>query len=1026
MKKISLLLVLLIILVAAIPAAGQEGPDLQTPTDVVNSINASKNKAVYLVLMRDDPVIAYDGNIGSLQATQPAEGEKIDPDSYHVLRYATYIKAGHNRALAAAGVNLDAKIYDYVYSVNGFVAQLTEAEAAALEGQSGVMAVFQDEIRYPQTDNTPDFLGLSDRGGAWASGYTGEDVVVGVIDTGIWPEHPSFSDTAMLCVNAAGDTREPNKYGACRRGYELTEVVVYGPAPAGFTATTCDFGNTAFNPLDAPFTCNNKLLAAQSFGDGYHGGTGVGTPPGTYLSARDADGHGTHTASTAAGNKDVPASLLGSEMDPISGMAPRARVSVYKACWDGCAVSDLVMAIDTAVADGVDVINYSIGSSSFTVGPDDISFLFAADAGVFVATSAGNAGPGAATVGSPASVPWLTAVAATTQNRSFDGIITLGNGAQYTGTGIGVTEELPLVDAAAAGDELCNVGALNPAIVSGNIVLCKRGAIPLVDKSQAVLEAGGKGLILYNSDAAQAPYLTSHAVPTVHTTLAVGLAVKDYIAAAGGSATASIYAGIYVNTPAPWMASFSSRGPNRLTSDIIKPDIAAPGFGILAGYTPTPFTGAPGELFAVIQGTSMSSPHIAGIYALLKQAHPEWSAAMAKSAMQTTAFNTSAQEFVMKEDGVTPADPFDVGAGFVNMADKALKPGSIFEPGLVYDAGLFEYAAYTCGASLGVFTTGTCNFLNAIGIPMDPSDLNLATIGVGELVGSQTVYRTVTSVAKTQRTFKVSAFAPEGFDVTVTPDKLKLNPGESATYAVTITNDGTAVEGEWAFGRLEWQSGDYKATSIIAVRPFPFAGPAEVFGAGAAGSASFDVQFGFNGNYSAAAHGLEAANLTVGNVADDPGNTFTPFGPGTTLHFVNVPAGSAYARFSLFDDFTDGADDLDLYVYYPSGAFAGGSGSGTSAEQVDVLLPPPGNYYVFVHGWGTDGPDANYTLFNWAVSLTPGGSLNIDSAPTAGTVGATGTINVSWSGLAAGKYLGAVSHSTDDGLVGLTLVNVEN
>lgn len=1021
MKKISLLLVLLIILVAAIPAAGQEGPDLQTPTDVVNSINASKNKAVYLVLMRDDPVIAYDGNIGNLQATQPAEGEKIDPDSYHVLRYTTYIKAGHNRAMATAGVNLDAKIYDYVYSLNGFVAQLTEAEAAALEGQSGVMAVFQDEIRYPQTDSTPEFLSLTDRGGAWASGYTGEDVVVGVIDTGIWPEHPSFSDTAMLCVNAAGDTRKPNKHGACRRGYELTEVVVYGPAPAGFTATTCDFGNTAFNPLDAPFTCNNKLLAAQSFGLGYHGGTGAGTPPGTYLSARDADGHGTHTASTAAGNKDVPATLLGSEMDPISGMAPRARISVYKACWDGCAVSDLVAAIDTAVADGVDVINYSIGSSSFTVGPDDISFLFAADAGVFVATSAGNAGPGAATVGSPASVPWLTAVGATTQSRTFNGIIKLGNHVEYTGTGIGITDKLPLVDAAAAGDELCNIGALNPAVVSGNIVLCKRGAIPLVNKSQAVLEAGGKGMILYNALDTQIPYLTTHAVPTVHTDLATGLAIKNYIAAAGSSATASIYAGIYADNPAPLMADFSSRGPNRLSSDIIKPDIAAPGFGILAAYTPTPFTGPPGELFGLIQGTSMSSPHVAGIFALLKQAHPDWSAAMAKSAMQTTAYR-----HVLMQDGVTPATPFDMGSGLVDPGGKALKPGSLFEPGIVYDAGLFEYAAFTCGANLGVFTSGTCAFLESIGVPTDPSNLNLATIGVGELVGSQTITRTITSVAKTTRTFKAWAFVSDGFDVTVSPNKIKLAPGESATFTVTITNDGTAVEGQWYFGRLEWESGNYFATSMIAVRPFAFAAPEEVTGTGLDGSASFDVQFGYNGNYYAAAHGLEAANLTVGNVADDPGNTFTPFGPGTTLHFVNVPAGSAYARFSLFDEFTDGADDLDLYVYYPNGTFAGSSGSGTSAEQVDVLLPPPGDYYVFVHGWQTDGPDSNYTLFNWAVSLTPGGSLNIDSAPTTGTVGATGTINVSWSGLAAGKYLGAVSHSTDDGLAGLTLVNVEN
>jgi hypothetical protein len=189
------------------------------------------------------------------------------------------------------------------------------------------------------------------------------------------------------------------------------------------------------------------------------------------------------------------------------------------------------------------------------------------------------------------------------------------------------------------------------------------------------------------------------------------------------------------------------------------------------------------------------------------------------------------------------------------------------------------------------------------------------------------------------------------------------------------------------------------------------------------------VVFGYSGDFTAAAHGLEAATMQAGTVVDDPANdmnTALGSGVGVTFEFVTVPAGTAYTRFALFDDYTDGDDDLDLYVFYQTGAYVGGSGSGTSAEQVDVLLPAPGTYIVAVHGWQTDGPDANYTLFDWSVSATPGGSLSIDAAPAAAVLGTTESIDVSWTGLSADtKYLGAVSYTDAGGLFGLTLVEVE-
>jgi hypothetical protein len=186
----------------------------------------------------------------------------------------------------------------------------------------------------------------------------------------------------------------------------------------------------------------------------------------------------------------------------------------------------------------------------------------------------------------------------------------------------------------------------------------------------------------------------------------------------------------------------------------------------------------------------------------------------------------------------------------------------------------------------------------------------------------------------------------------------------------------------------------------------------------------FDITFGYTGDYTAGAIGLEPALMTEGNVPDDPGDSFAPFGPGTTLHFITVPAGAAYARFSLFDAYTDGADDLDLYVYYPWGAFAGSSGSGTSAEQVNVANPPAGDYYVFVHGWGTDGPDANYTLFSWAFGADAG-NMTL-TAPSAAVLSTTETITVDWTGLAAGtKYLGAVTHSDASGILNMTLIGID-
>jgi subtilisin family serine protease len=982
MKKLTTIFALLLILAMVVPTFAQSS-NLQAPA------GEKPQSGVYIVRMSEDPVVAYAGGIPGLRATKPAKGKKINPNSPHVIAYVDYLTAEHDQALAAVGAQGN-KLYSYKYSFNGFAAKLTSGQMQALKDQPGVVTVWADELVQADTSTTPDFLGLTAEGGLWDMGYTGEDVIIGIVDSGIWPESLSFSDRTGVNGNATKDGKLsyhqiPGWHGKCTPGED-------------FTASDC----------------NQKLIGAQYFNVGYGGNAGIDADrPWEFNSPRDYNGHGTHTASTAGGNSGVPAEASGIDLGTISGMAPRARIAAYKALWsneDGSQASgftvDLVAAIDQAVADGVDVINYSIsGSTTLMNSSVAISFLFAADAGVFVASSAGNNGPGASTVAH--NTPWQTTVAAGTHDRYYAGTVTLGNGNVYNGASIDSRGAGPadLVYAGDAGDPLCAIGSLDPALVTGKIVVCDRGIYARVDKSYAVMEAGGIGMVLANV-VPSSINADLHYVPTVHVDEVAGAAIRAYAQTAG--ATATLTGGIFQQAEAPEVAAFSSRGPALAgAGDLLKPDIMAPGVDVLAAVAPP---GNNGRSFDFYSGTSMSSPHIAGIAALIKDAHPDWTPMMIKSAIMTTASTMT------NFDNPIPGGYFDYGAGQV-------VPNSAEDPGLVYDAGWNDWLAFLCETSTAV-SAGTCNALASLGYSLDPSDLNYPSISIGALAGQQTVVRTVTNVGPAG-TYNVSVDAPAGIDVEVNPAQLKLAKGESASYEVTFTANASAVLNAWTFGSLTWNHGPHHVTSPIALYPVAIAVPAELHASGTDGSLSFDVTFGYTGDYTAAPHGLVPALMTDGYVEDDPGDSFSPFGPGTTLHMINVPADSAYARFSLFDDYTDGEDDLDLYVYYPSGSYAGGSGSGTSAEQVDVANPPAGDYYVFVHGWGTDGPDANYTLFSWAIPAAPGSSNMNITAPTAATLGTTETIMVDWFGLDAGtKYLGAVSHSDASEMLDLTLIAV--
>ncbi len=940
---------------------------------------------VYLVVLDEAPVAAYQGGVAGFPATKPAPGGKLDKTAPNVVRYAGHLRARHDAVASSVGA---VRIYDYLYSLNGFAATLNKGQVARLQASPGVVSVERDSLSQPATDNTPTFLGLNAGGGIWSQlggqARAGEDVIIGVVDTGIWPEHPSFADTD------------------------------YGPAPAGWHGE-CESGEQW-----AQSDCTDKLIGARYFEKGFgHFGGVLG---GDYQSARDHDGHGTHTASTAGGNAGVAASVFGKSFGTISGMAPRARIAAYKACWPGgCAISDLVAAIDTAVADGVDVINYSIGDNDPDfLDADDVAFLFARQAGVFVAASAGNAGPDASTVDHGG--PWLTTVGASTQNRSFTGTVTLGNDQSFKGVtltpGLAST---PLVDGAAAGSEGCLTG-LNPSLVTGKIVVCQ-GSFNRAARSLAVKQAGGVGMILYTETDTDALLSDNHHVPALHVTHTNGLAIKAYIAAAGASATASLSGGAKEFGGGNTMAAFSSRGPllpgDRSTGDLLKPDITAPGVQILAGNSPTAFIGAPGQLFQAIAGTSMSSPHIAGIGALLRDLHPDWTPAEMQSAIMT-----SARQDVRKEDGVTPADPFDFGAGHV-------VPNGAADPGLVYPAGFDDYRAFLRSQGLCTLCFGT-----SPAPVVAPTDLNVPSVTIRALAGVRTVTRKVKNLGPAA-TYQVSVVAPAGVDVQVTPRELTLATGATATYQVSFVANRRASFDRYAFGSLTWSDrkgkGGHQVRIPLVVRPVKLAAPASITGTGTSGSATRTVQLGYQGSFAVAAQGLVAATTETRTVADDPTNNFDTSAPdsnqGIQVHSFTVPAGTTLARFQLFDEFTDGDDDIDLFLYRvgTGGALTlvGLSAGGTSAERIDVGTPATGTYKLYAHGFQTDGTSAVYTLFSWLVPSSAAGNMTVASSTSSATVGGTADVTASWSGLTAGtKYLGRISYSDGSSEIGSTIVSV--
>ena len=984
---------------AALGAAGliaglaTAGPATAAPA------TADGGTATYLVQLADAPVASYTGGVPGHARTKPATGAKLDIAAPAVAAYRGYLRQRQDGVLKqAAGAR---KLYDYSVAFNGFSARMTAADAAKLAGATGVVAVVKDERRAVDTTRTTEFLGLTKRGGLWeqlggpGARGAGSGVVVGIVDSGAWPESPSL--TPLTNPQAA----------------------------QGFTGT-CQTGEQWPAAL-----CTNKIVGARYYTAGVTAGVGdIKTAfPDEYLSARDADSHGTHTATTAVGNHGVDVVVDGAALGKASGMAPNARLSVYKVCWGGsaggCYTTDSVKAIEDATADGVDVINFSIsGSTTSFVDPVERAFLGAADAGVFVAASAGNSGPGASTVAHNS--PWVTTVAASTLDRTGAASVTLGNGATYTGVGVGAAvPSSPLMlstDAAAAGASatdarLCAPNSLDPAKATGKILLCDRGVVARPDKSKEVKRAGGVGMVLANT-APSSLNADLHFVPTVHVDETAGAAIKAYLAGTAAPTASLAKGAVQFGVKAPQVASFSSRGPARAGGgDLLKPDITAPGVDVLAGTSPA---GNNGRLYDYLSGTSMSSPHMAGLAALVIQKYSNWSPMRVKSALMTTATQRDNTGGPITNDSGTVATALDYGSGHVN-------PNAATDPGLTYDSEFADWVRFLCGVGQLSPTGSSCSTYGRI----DPSDLNTPNVSIGALAGSQTVTRTVTNVADKAADYTATVQAPAGVTTTVTPSRLKLAPGAKGTFRVTFTRT-TAAFDKYAFGSLTWADGTHQVRSQLAVRPVAAAVPAEVTGTGTAGSTAVQVTSGFAGTMTASVAGLvpaERLTTTLSPTGPSFETTAPAVSPRAAKLAVTIPAGTNVARLSNFDrDFTAGTD-VDLYLYRAgTSTLVGSSGGVTSEEQIQLTNPAAGTYdlYVVLFGAAEGETSVQTPTFVWALGTAAAGNLTATPAGQAVQAGQTATVTAAWSGLTAGqRYLGRIGIGDGAVSAGGTFVRVD-
>jgi len=646
---------------------------------ICSSAAFAADKTTYLIKFEDAAYMEYDGSIAGYKATNPQINGQKKPDfkSQSSIDYLDFLQKQQNLHLdhikAVLNRDVDYK-YQYKVAQNGAAIDLYPQEVSMIANLPGIVAIKQDEIYELDTDAGPQFIGASS---AWDGSSMpdslpnkGEGMVIGVLDTGINSDHISFSETSEDGYDfaAANPLGADTFLGAC----------------AGISPT---------------MTCNNKLIGMYDFSND----SANGAP-------EDNNGHGSHTASTVAGNtiSAPPGGFVetGSsntlDAPSISGVAPHAHIIAYDVCVSNCSSSAISGAIDQAILDGVDVISFSIsgGTSPWNQFDNDRTFLNATNAGIVVVTSAGNT---STTITDPIAAvnhkgPWLLSVANSTHNRInsndvditgpgtvpaiLTGMYGLLGAANNFGNSV-VSEDIIYAGEVDSGNfEGCNAWPANT--FNNAVALISRGTCNFSDKINNAATAGAEAVIVFNNQSAiPIPMggIESTTIPALMVGLTDGQNMVDFIANAVTTATVEI-----LNEPVyklfdaagNILASSSLRGPN-LTFDVTKPDINGPGTNIFAAYEDS--VGAAPQ-FSFLSGTSMSAPHVSGAAALVIKANPTWTPTEVKSAMMMTADATTNK----KDNGSDVADADDVGSGTVDLTKAAMA-------GLVMDETFANFLA---------------------------------------------------------------------------------------------------------------------------------------------------------------------------------------------------------------------------------------------------------------------------------------------------------------------------------------------
>ncbi|MCD9643618.1 hypothetical protein HAX54_031233 [Datura stramonium] len=706
--------------------------------------------------------------------------------SHHSWYLSTLASVSDSSKLGSAS-NRNSLVYAYTNAIHGFSAILSPSELEVIKNSPGYLASTRDMTVKIDTTHTSKFLGLNSNSGAWPKSDYGRDVIIGLVDTGIWPESKSYNDNGM--------TNIPSRWkGECESGAQFNSSL-----------------------------CNKKLIGARYFNKGL-----IASNPNVTIamnSARDTEGHGTHTSSTAAGSQVESASYFGYAPGAATGIAPKAHVAMYKAFWDEGPpmLSDILAAIDKAIEDGVDVLSLSFGLDGRPLHDDPVAIAaFAAmEKGIFVSTSAGNEGPDDESLHN--GTPWVLTVAAGTVDREFLGRLTLGNGVSVTGLSL-----FPGNSSSSDSYIVFLNTCLEDRELEKNaykIAVCYDANGSISDQVYNVSISNVSGGVFITNTTDLEFYLQSE-FPAMFLNFQDGDRVLEYIKNSPSPKARLEFQVTHLGAkPAPKVASYSSRGPSQSCPFILKPDLMAPGDLILASWPQqSPATEINSrELYSnfnIISGTSMSCPHAAGVAALLRGAHPEWSPAAIRSAMMTTADALDNTQGPIRDIGNNnnAANPLAMGAGHIN-------PNKALDPGLIYDVTPEDYINLLCGLDFTSQQIKAITRSSSYSCSNPSLDLNYPSfIGYFNWNSSmsdpkriQEFQRTVTNLGDGISTYTAKLTPMDGYKLSVSPEKLVFKEKyEKQSYKLRIEGP-LLVDNFLVYGSLSWieTSGKYVVKSPI-------------------------------------------------------------------------------------------------------------------------------------------------------------------------------------------------------------------